>query len=358
MKMSKNFIRSHLGVLVSVIGSVFFLCQLIPIAVEAAHAKDSAAAKRRGHPVVSQSRTTPVKAPNKTPTHDAKKTSERPVVKAKAVYCINLATNQIIMSRNADQQLPVASLSKLVTALVALDQFSLNQKVKVPDQVKGIPKSVAGLKPGDMVAVKDLLHGLLIGSANDCAETLACAFPGGKTAFVREMNKKAASLGTRHTVFYTPSGLDRKSTVKKDDKTSVMVKSNTSTAREIAHIARHAFSNKTIRAICLKSNYVMSSAESSTGYPVRTTNKLLRDKLPIIGGKTGFTSRAGHCMATKFTPGRDAILIVVLGSPDHFRDTRLVYQTALQKVKAPDRKPPIHTTLGNDDGFYRSAVRR
>jgi len=358
MKMPRSFIRSHLGVLVSVVGSVFFLSQLAPIAVEAVHAKDSAASKRRGHPVVSQSRSAAVKTANKAPAKAAKKAPERPGVQAKAVYCANLATNQIIMSRNADQQLPVASLSKLVTALVALDHFAMDKKVQVPDQVKGVPKSVAGLKPGDMVAVKDLLHGLLIGSANDCAETLACAYPGGKAAFVREMNKKAASLGTRHTVFYTPSGLDRKSTVKEDDKTSVTVKSNASTAREIAHIARHAFSNKTIREICLKSNCVMSSTESSNGYPVRTTNKLLRDRLPIIGGKTGFTCRAGHCMATKFTPGRDAILIVVLGSPDHFRDTRLVYQTALEKVKAPGGRSQIHTKLRDDDGFYRRALRR
>jgi D-alanyl-D-alanine carboxypeptidase len=102
----------------------------------------------------------------------------------------------------------------------------------------------------------------------------------------------------------------------------------------------------------------MTSATSSKAYPVRTTNKLLRDKLPIIGGKTGYTCRAGHCMATSFTPGRDAILVVVLGSPDHFRDTRLVYNTALEKAKGANGKGHPRTTSGNDDGFSRRAATR
>lgn len=358
MNMPQSLIRSHAGALVAIIGSVFLLSHLAPIAVEAALAKGSTGSHKRESIGVTKHRSTPPSAAAKKSPQAAKKVTERPAVQAKAVYCANLATSEILMSRNADQPLPVASLSKLVTALVALDHFPLDRKISVPDHVKDVPKSIVGLKPGDTVSVKDLLHGLLIGSGNDCAETLACAFPGGKDAFVRAMNKKTRALGTRHTLFYTPSGLDRKSTVKKDGKTSVIVKSNVSTAREIAHIARHAFSNKVIRAICLKRNYVMTSGDSSKGYPVRTTNKLLRDKLPIMGGKTGYTSRAGHCMATKFTPGRDAILIVVLGSPDHFRDTRLVYHTAVEKTKSDQGKAHSRTTSRNNDNFYGHAATR
>ena len=108
----------------------------------------------------------------------------KPVVKAKAVYCLNLAGNQTILSRNPDSQLPVASLTKLMTALVTLDKMSLKDEVSVPEHVKTIPKSVVGLKPDDRLSVKDLLHGLLMASGNDCAETLACAYPGGKDKFI------------------------------------------------------------------------------------------------------------------------------------------------------------------------------
>ncbi len=254
---------------------------------------------------------------------------EKKGVQAKAVYCVNLFSNETILARNPDQQLPVASLTKLVTALVTLDRMELNQKVTVPDHIKSIPKSVVGLKAGDEITVEGLLHGLLIGSGNDCAETLACAYPGGRAKFVTAMNKKVRAMGMRKTKFFTPSGLDHK--VKFEDEIKPCeVDSNVSTAREIAGIAKEAFENKVIRSICLKKNYVIASNIEQNGYSVKTTNKLLRDRLPLIGGKTGYTSRAGHCLASEFRPGKNAFLIVVLGSPDHFRDTRLVYHKALQ----------------------------
>lgn len=265
-------------------------------------------------------------------------------VQAKAVYCVNLTSNRTLMTRNADRQLPVASLTKMVTALVALDKFPLNRKIRVPKHIKRVPKSVVGLKPRDRVSVKDLLHGLLIGSGNDCAETLASAYPGGRTRFIAAMNRRARAMGTRRTRFYTPSGLDRKKVFKKRGKRRVRIKSNVSTAREIARIARLAFANKTVRSICQKKRYVMASTRSKTGYRIKNTNKLLRGNLPIEGGKTGYTSRAGHCMATKFTPGRNILLIVVLGSPDHFRDTRLVYRKALKKSKGAKTKPRSRRT--------------
>ena len=258
----------------------------------------------------------------------------RKVVQAKAFYCIDLKRNHILMARNPDKRLPVASLTKLVTALVTLEHMPLKRKLIVPDHIRKVPKSVVGLKPGDRISVEELLHGLLISSGNDCAETLACAYPGGKARFVRAMNQKAKSLGATSTFFYTPSGLDWKVAGKKDGE----VHSNLSTARDISRIARVAFSNAKIRSICRKKAHVLPSAKSRRGYAVRTTNKLLRDNLPVIGGKTGYTSRAGHCLATELAPSRkDVFLIVVLGSPNHFRDTRLVYRKALAETRKTGR---------------------
>ncbi|MFH0957863.1 MAG: hypothetical protein V1897_04085, partial [Pseudomonadota bacterium] len=76
---------------------------------------------------------------------------------------------------------------------------------------------------------------------------------------------------------------------------------------------------------------VLKSTLNPQGYPIRSTNKLLRDNLPVVGGKTGFTVRAGHCLTSEFSPGKERLVIVVLGSPDHFRDTRLVYLKALKQ---------------------------
>jgi D-alanyl-D-alanine carboxypeptidase len=148
-------------------------------------------------------------------------------------------------------------------------------------------------------------------------------------------------MGMQSTIFYTPSGLDRKTETTREGKKTLDVDSNVSTAREIAQIARVAFGNNAIREICAKRTHLIASSLEPNGYHVKNTNKLLRDDLPIVGGKTGFTLRAGHCLATEFTPGRNVLLIVVLGSPDHFRDTRLVYRQALKevhKIELPPRR--------------------
>lgn len=272
--------------------------------------------------------------------HKKKPSQAAQSVQAKAVYCVDLGKNETLLARNPDRKMPVASLTKLVTALVTLDHLTLDKRVAVPDDIKSTPKSVVGLKPGDRLTVEDLLHGLLIGSGNDCAETLAEAFPGGRKKFIAAMNQKARTLGAKQTVFYTPSGLDRKTTSTEEGKTSVEVDSNQSTAREIAQVARAAFENKTIREICMKKSHVIAGSDDES-YTVRTTNKLLRDNLPLAGGKTGYTCRAGHCLASEFRPGRHAILIVVLGSPDHFKDTRLLYRKALKEATRITI-PPAH----------------
>jgi len=261
-----------------------------------------------------------------------------PSIHAKAFYCVDPLTNRIILERNSEQQLPVASLTKLVTAMVILEHLPMDANVRVPDHVKTVPKTVIGLKPGDRVSVEDLLHGLLIGSGNDCAETFACAFPGGKEKLVQAMNKKVRSLGFTHTRFYTPSGLDKKTGTDQASKQAVDVDYNVSTAKEMAQIARTAFTNKIIRMISLKKSYMLKG-EKGSSYPVRTTNKLLRDDLPLYGAKTGFTIRAGHCLASEFRRGKNSLLIVVLGSPNHFRDTRLVYRTALKKAEETKNGP-------------------
>jgi D-alanyl-D-alanine carboxypeptidase len=194
---------------------------------------------------------------------------------------------------------------------------------------------------------------MLMGSGNDCAEILAAAFKGGPEGLVEEMNKKAMAMGNHRTVFYTASGLDKKTSEKKEGEGSVKIDSNMSTAREMAQIARAAFADETIRPICQKRTHLISDTKFGHTYMVRNTNKLLRDKLPIEGGKTGFTCRAGHCLASKFAAGGSALLIVVLGSPDHFRDTRLVYRKAVEKAGAPDIKhrsrPTHHAQRGSKE---------
>lgn len=263
--------------------------------------------------------------------------SRRRSIQAKALYCVDVNNKKTVLAKNPDRTLPIASLTKLVTAMVALDKYPLNKKLRVPKYIRKVPRSVVGLRPGDRVSVKDLLHGLLMQSGNDCAETLAAAYPGGRYKFIRLMNIKARMLGAKRTRFYTPSGLDSRRALKKKGKRKVRIRSNVSTAREIAIIAKAAFDRKIIRRITQKKYFVMKSRKLKRGYRVVTTNKLLRGPLPILGAKTGYTSRAGRCLATEFKPGKEKFIIVVLGSRNHFRDTKLLYKAALKKTSRRKR---------------------
>lgn len=333
---SRNRLVSAL-VMVTV-GVLFLLC-----------AADDGAARERGRSIrekkpakAQQVKKKPVKAQQVKKKAPAAK---RDVIQARAAFCVDLANANIIFSREADRPLPVASLTKLVTALVVLDHMPLDREVVAPDSVTHTPKSVVGLRPGDKVTVKELLHGLLIRSGNDCAETLAEAFKGGKSKFIEAMNAKALSLGAKRTRFYTPSGLDLKTNASDAPGDGEKVKSNVSTAKEIALIAREAFSQKTIRDISLKKHYVIRRVGCEETFPVRNTNKLLKDNLPLEGGKTGYTNKAGHCLASRFSSGRSDFVIVVLGSTDHFRDTKLIFRNAVKKT-ADAPKALRHTTQG------------
>lgn len=329
-----NFTFRRFAVLVSIVSAFFLASAVMPERAEAISPKSNIIKKKNA----------------KKKAKDRRARSAKREVQAKAVYCIDLAANRALLARNPDKRLPVASLTKLMTALVTLEHMPLDQKIRVPEHVKSIPKSVVGLRPDDLISVKEVLHGLLMASGNDCAETLASAFPGGREKFIAAMNKKARALGMKHTVFHSPSGLDEKTTLMEAGKQTVKTQTNFSTAREMAMIARVAFENPIVRAISLKRHHVVACAKGGDGYPVRNTNKLLRDNLPLKGGKTGYTANAGHCLVTEFAPGRKAFLIVVLGSPDHFRDTRLVYQKALEKAKAEAVKSPAPPTRQGNRG--------
>ena len=135
----------------------------------------------------------------------------QPRVKAKAMLCLDKSTNWVVLAENECSPLPIASITKLLTAMVVIDNMDLGAVVETPSDIRQVEKHVIGIRPGDLFTVKDLLHGMLIESGNDCAETLARGYPkGDREAFIEAMNQKAQKLGLSRVKIYTPSGLDYK----------------------------------------------------------------------------------------------------------------------------------------------------
>jgi len=257
-----------------------------------------------------------------------------PRVKAKALLCLDCGSNEILLDRNSSQPLPIASITKLVTAMVVIDEMNLDKVCEAPRDIRKTEKHVVGIRPGDRITARDLLHGLLIESGNDCAETLARAYPkGGRSGFLAAMNKKAHQLGAVHTKFFTPSGLDVKiRSANAGAGEQIAILSNTASAQDVALIARKAFSYPLIRDIARMKTYTFRTLnDKPREYKLVSNDKLLERGLPVEGAKTGYTDAAGKCIVALFKDRGKERLIVVLNTQRHFSAAEKIYRWSSQR---------------------------
>jgi D-alanyl-D-alanine carboxypeptidase len=230
---------------------------------------------------------------------------------------IDTSDSLVLWSRNETEELPIASLTKLMTAIVALDRLAPNQVATVSASDIGSPEeSQMGLQAGDRVTVSELIRGLLIASGNDAANTLAHA-SGSWADFVSQMNDKATALGLTHTHFANPSGLDSEG--------------HYSTVRDLAFLAEYALRYPLIRQSVGTAHYTAHSLSGKV-FNLTTTNLLL-DQGKVIGIKTGHTAAAGWCLiGLEPLHGRE-IMSVVLNSPDRFGETTNLFSWVDGHVK-------------------------
>ena len=203
----------------------------------------------------------------------------------------------ILDQEGKDLCLPMASTTKIMTALVALEQVSLSEMVKIPRQAVGTEGSSLYLTEGKILSVEDLLYGLMLRSANDCAEALAWYIgDGDRDRFIAMMNQKAKSLGLSSTCFKNPSGLPEDG--------------HYTTAYELALIMREAMK-------CSDFQKITSTKSRKIGdQMVVNHNKLLSLYENCVGGKTGYTMEAGRCLVTVAKKDGVSLICVTLGRRD------------------------------------------
>lgn len=233
-----------------------------------------------------------------------KETILDPEVFARSILVVDRASNITLWEHNADLRVPPASTTKMMTALVAMDKFPLDQIITVARSYK-IGQSV-GFKPGDKISVEQLLFSLLVYSGNDAAEILAENYPGGRGAFIVAMNAKVEELGLKNTHFTNPTGLDEGD--------------HYSTARDLAILADIAMRKIEFAKIVASENTVIA-LENNEEYVLKNVNQLL-GKIPgVLGVKTGFTEGAGQSLVTLVSRDGHEVILSVLGSGDRFMET-------------------------------------
>lgn len=245
---------------------------------------------------------TPTPAPypvNRTNVYPGLEVSAEGVV----VYDVDSATT--MYGRNAEESLSPASTTKIMTALVALDHYGLDDIVTV--QTVANNGQVMGLVPGEQMTVENLLYGALVFSGNDAAWALAEHYPGGVDAFVGVMNAKAVALHLTHSHFTNPVGYD--------DPNHKM------TATDLTRLAAFALTNKTIAKIVAIPQITISDVTYTHFHALTNVNQLL-GKIPGVAGiKTGWTEEAGENLVTLIERNGHRVIIVVLKSQDRFKDT-------------------------------------
>lgn len=261
--------------------------------------------------------------------------ANNPKIKAKALFCVDRSSNRVILAENISAPLPIASITKLLTAMIVIDDMDLMSKVVVPHDIREVAKHTVGIRPGEVFTVQDLLHGMLIESGNDCAEALARAYPrGGRAALIAAMNKKASELGASSVRIFTPSGLDHKFILgRKEGRELPGKKPNISTAQDVALVADHAFRYPLIAQISSMKKYTMRTLnEKPKDYPLYSNDKLLDKNLPVAGAKTGFTNMAGKCIVALFKNDDKEHLVVVLNTAQHFKAAEKIYRWAANSM--------------------------
>lgn len=222
--------------------------------------------------------------------------------------------NTFLYEKNANDKQPIASLTKLMTALVFLDHNPGYNKEYVFSKNDNVSGGKNNLFPGDTVTLENLFHASLIASDNSATLALARSTGLSDADFVKAMNEKAIKIGLFNTNFFDPTGLSDK---------------NISTARDIARLAKEALGHSDIKEATTKKDYVFSTKEgrekkiASTDYLLYSNDN---KNINLLGGKTGYTERAGYCFVGKFADDRqDEIISVVLnsnGKNDRFLETK------------------------------------
>lgn len=235
-------------------------------------------------------------------------------VSGSAAIVMDVATGRILYEKNIHQEMPMASTTKIMTALLAIENVDLNHIVKVSPEAVGIEGSSIYLQYDEKIKMIDLLYGLMLRSGNDAATAIAIELGGSVEGFAELMNKKAKELGAENTNFMNPHGLHHNN--------------HYTTAYDLALITQAALKDKTFREIVSSRYWV---ADRNTYQHFVNKNKLLTTCEGGDGVKTGYTTRSGRCLVASATRDNMQLIAVTLNDPNWFNTTKDLLDASFEK---------------------------
>lgn len=238
---------------------------------------------------------------------------------AKAAAVINGDTGEIIYAENADERLPMASTTKIMTALLLCENADLSEEITVTADMLKVEGSSMGLLAGDRVTYHDLLYGMMLASGNDAANVTAISLAGSVQKFAEMMNKKAEELGLKSTHFVTPSGLD--------------AEGHYTTAKELALLAAYALKNEDFAKAAASESALLNYGNPPYRRSLTNHNKMLKLFDGAVGVKTGFTKKSGRCLVSAARRDGKLAVAVTLNDPDDWNDHANLLDYGLNSIK-------------------------
>lgn len=247
-----------------------------------------------------------------------------PDLTAQSVLMYDLTDNKILYQKDPNIKRPMASLTKIMTAIIALESPKPDDRYVVT-QSDVVTGDAMGISPGEVYSLEDLLYGLILHSGNDAAETLANNYPGGRSAFVSAMNNKAKALGMLSTNYTNPSGLE-------GDGNQYTTTYNLLIATRYA-LDRYPFFTKVVSS----ATYTIPASSEHKEIDLSNETNLLTTYPGVEGVKTGYTPEAGLCLVTYLDYGGHRIVGVILNSQDRRNEMKKLLDYSLKSV---DVTPP------------------
>lgn len=251
-------------------------------------------------------------------------------------------TKRVIVSKNMNKKMLIASTTKIMTAVIAIESGKTNKMIKVTDKVLEAYGSSIYLSIGEKMKLEDMLYGLLMQSGNDAALMIA-DYLGGEEKFVKKMNVKAKEIGMKNTSFSNPHGLDEKT-------------KNYSTAYDMALLMRYANSDSLFKKIVGCKKHIVKTDKKT--YVWNNKNKLLYTYKYTTGGKTGYTDKAHRTLVTSASKGNMNLIVVTLNDGNDFNNHKELYEYgfnnySMEKVFDKDKMDlPNKRIYALDDYFY------
>ncbi|MBR5272956.1 MAG: D-alanyl-D-alanine carboxypeptidase [Clostridia bacterium] len=261
---------------------------------------------------------------------------------AQASVVIEADSGRVVYGNNIDKKLSMASTTKIMTSLLALENCNLDEKFCVTDEMVRVEGTSMGLVGGDIVTMRAIVYGMLLQSGNDAANVAAFTMAGSLEDFSKMMNQRACEIGMNNTNFVTPSGLD--------------APEHYSTAYDMALLGAQAIKNPDFAEICSSKTASVEYGNPPYSRKLYNHNKFLLQYEGAFGIKTGFTKKSGRCLVTAVTRDGVTLVAVTLNAPDDWNDHAKLYNYAFSKVKSYNLKSDLSDITLDIVGSANSSV--